>query len=697
VYPSQSSVDNSSDARMVGFRLIFRMYEYQNGKDIVVDITLRGGIKNEVSIKTSKSIDNKGTFKLTETPLIISGNGTFKSIEDDVCVVENLDDTPTVVRIFSNVPKGHDDNLSFFVTNNNCVNTTDAHFYISDIHAYYGNSTTPEMQYTQATTTPVYRNDLLIPAVDDKTDALGNPLQYKGSVYPFFPKLRKSNCLYFDGVDDYLSIPSLVGDETVTNGGTAIPTISAGRIDFTEGTVYNLQISNGMHFPCCEGEGFVVYDVNGGGENAVLQGGVLWSRQDDYSYNFDNGFNASPYYFGGGDITPIGDYTIGSNESWEIRLSMLLQTTKSTGMFIATDVFGNSDSLTLYINTSQLKIFIKGNTYVVSGITQFNKSKMDFVYGYDSSSGKMYLSINDNELLSENVVAGSQDSIVDGTLYYKSNRYNIGGTFIYSAKFTIGGNVVLDTTDPNSPIKIEDHEPTIKLPALADDSGNDVFGDPLTNLPIHGHNGAETAFYTRNVSESGNANFLTHELLDSIHFDEINYSTLPYLSDDHMYGRHINDKSADRLLGFSGKLEPDDQAIVEAYIKDDGTPIPDGYDHRLIFVVRVDHDNGVIKLPTVSGVTYDCAVVWGDRTEAMTFTSDDEANTSHMYAKKGEYVVTVVINDGYFKGDVTGDGNIYYIHDWNGYINPTTTTLVDANKEMGQLRRIPITPIQKMT
>lgn len=78
---------------------------------------------------------------------------------------------------------------------------------------------------------------------------------------------RGARCYLFDGVNDYLAIASLVGTETVvSSSGTAVPTISAGRIDFTSGTCWNLQISNGSIYPCQEERGTVAYDI---GPNAL--------------------------------------------------------------------------------------------------------------------------------------------------------------------------------------------------------------------------------------------------------------------------------------------------------------------------------------------------------------------------------------------------------------------------------------------
>jgi len=103
--------------------------------------------------------------------------------------------------------------------------------------------------------------------------------------------LTKSACLQFNGTTQYISVPSLVGTETVvSSGGTATPSIVAGRINFTAGTAHNVLLSNGSHYPISSGAGNAVYDVvnfaHGGTVNAPT-----WATQDVFHWNLLNGFD----------------------------------------------------------------------------------------------------------------------------------------------------------------------------------------------------------------------------------------------------------------------------------------------------------------------------------------------------------------------------------------------------------------------
>lgn len=133
-------------------------------------------------------------------------------------------------------------------------------------------------------------------------DVLGNELQYSGSVYPVRPKKRNSYCANPDGIDDHLSVPHLIGTETVvSSGGTSTPSISAGRIDFTAGTCWDLVLSDGTRYPLSEGKGADVHNVILNSDHATWQnaststeGAGVWAgRTDDFHWNAEKGFTLS--------------------------------------------------------------------------------------------------------------------------------------------------------------------------------------------------------------------------------------------------------------------------------------------------------------------------------------------------------------------------------------------------------------------
>jgi len=97
----------------------------------------------------------------------------------------------------------------------------------------------------------------------------------------------------WDGVAGIL-VTELVGSETVvSSGGTSTPSISAGQIDFTSGTCWDLVLSNGSVYPLQEESGSSVYDtVNGytgtinGGTVSVIRAGT---QDVSHPFAFDGG------------------------------------------------------------------------------------------------------------------------------------------------------------------------------------------------------------------------------------------------------------------------------------------------------------------------------------------------------------------------------------------------------------------------
>lgn len=125
-------------------------------------------------------------------------------------------------------------------------------------------------------------------------DVFGNPLTYTGR-RPNDAALTGSNCLTADGTL-YIAAAHLTGSETVvSSGGTSTASISAGRIDFTAGTCWDLTLSDGTHYPLSEGWGTQINDASGNENDGTLTSATLSSAwgttQDSFHYNILNGFS----------------------------------------------------------------------------------------------------------------------------------------------------------------------------------------------------------------------------------------------------------------------------------------------------------------------------------------------------------------------------------------------------------------------
>lgn len=101
----------------------------------------------------------------------------------------------------------------------------------------------------------------------------------------------------WDGVE-YLSVPHLVGDETVVDSdGTSTPSISAGRIDFTAGNCSLLELSNGDIFVMQSKNAYdqrVAYNIGNIGNDAYYSSTDI-STKCGMSYLAENGFSIDEY------------------------------------------------------------------------------------------------------------------------------------------------------------------------------------------------------------------------------------------------------------------------------------------------------------------------------------------------------------------------------------------------------------------
>jgi len=87
---------------------------------------------------------------------------------------------------------------------------------------------------------------------------------------------RGQRCYLADGVDDYIAVASLTGSETVTSKqGTSTVTISAGRINLTAGTAWEIVLSNGSTYYCNEEAGTTAYDSSGNGKHGTITNATL--------------------------------------------------------------------------------------------------------------------------------------------------------------------------------------------------------------------------------------------------------------------------------------------------------------------------------------------------------------------------------------------------------------------------------------
>lgn len=343
---------------------------------------------------------------------------------------------------------------------------------------------------------------------DPTNDVLGNPLTNTGR-RPNDAALHSSNCLTADGTL-YIAAAHLAGTETVvSSGGTSTPSISAGRIDFTAGTCWDLTLSDGTHYKLAEGYGTLILDASGSGNHGVLTNATLGSAwggsQDEYHSNLIDGsgkrmlFDKINDYVNFGSVGNLGvncrvqfDFSTRSSSQlifsqrdansscvlYQLAFSNTISFYNSNGnipIWIGTpngiDIRDAKKHTLLFIKTgNDLSITIDG--YTVSATKAFADSGNtgDFaVGGHPNELGKF-----------EGVISNVKvDAGNTGTWDLESNGY--GNTDSDWIDITGNGN---DGTVVGSP-------KAFYIPAAPD--GLDVFGNELTEKPSDAtRNRAET-------------------------------------------------------------------------------------------------------------------------------------------------------------------------------------------------------------
>ena len=145
----------------------------------------------------------------------------------------------------------------------------------------------------------------LINYTENIIDANEYDLQFQGDLGMNIVFVQ-SSCMNVS-VGDYATFNfDCLGVGVLSYEGTAVPVIDTvnDRLEFTTGgTIYNIVLNNGHHYPIAEGAGSVSYNA-GDPNNYMTWTGGTWDRQDTYHYNLYNGFTFAgavrlPYQVGG--------------------------------------------------------------------------------------------------------------------------------------------------------------------------------------------------------------------------------------------------------------------------------------------------------------------------------------------------------------------------------------------------------------
>lgn len=304
---------------------------------------------------------------------------------------------------------------------------------------------------------------------DPTNDVLGNPLTYTGA-RPNDGALINSSCLTADG-SLYIAAAHLVGTETVVrSGGTSTPSISAGRIDFTAGTCWDLLLSDGTHYPLSNCNGIGISDASGNENHGILTSAVLanaWgATQDEFNYNILSGHHLC--------YQPAIQVYSGASVPGIVSLSFKFRSA-DTEFIMFNDGSGFPVLLIVKQSDTSTTIFTDSGSPVI---------KIDSNSAWGTNRADLYNALCD----------GNTHSVEISNLSFLSS-WNTGGIHInnygspweWNSATYLWDLVALNSSGDVVPLA---NDPNVRLPAVTPTTG--PYGITLNNPSGNYHNNAET-------------------------------------------------------------------------------------------------------------------------------------------------------------------------------------------------------------
>ena len=201
---------------------------------------------------------------------------------------------------------------------------------------------------------------MVVPAKLGSTteDAQSNSLQYVGKA-PVNGQLVNARCRTFNGTTQYATEAGLVGSETVVSSdGTSTPSISAGRIDFTAGTCFNLELSNGSTYAFSESTGDTVYDTSGNDRHLTLINNPAVATQDVFHWDHNKGFSRRMLFDGSDDNITLSSTLSEIDAGVDYSISLWIK---------SSDVVSTENILTHVSGASSRCTIISGSNEIIVG------------------------------------------------------------------------------------------------------------------------------------------------------------------------------------------------------------------------------------------------------------------------------------------------------------------------------------------
>ena len=206
---------------------------------------IRNYLRARFEVKIGGSIYNFNHAPPSSGDVVLSrdSGGVMTMTVDGIQLSDSYTDTSDfyIELLGTNFHIGHSQNIDGFVSDLN----------INNQHAYVGHGADASDWVDTIGSNdgiPSGGEEMIIPpdVAGNGLDALGNTLDVSGNAYPHPRKPVNSACRLFTGFE-YITSGYIEGTETITSYvGTAVPTVSSGRVDFTSGWCARVTLSSGL-------------------------------------------------------------------------------------------------------------------------------------------------------------------------------------------------------------------------------------------------------------------------------------------------------------------------------------------------------------------------------------------------------------------------------------------------------------------
>lgn len=315
---------------------------------------------------------------------------------------------------------------------------------------------------------------------------------YTGRVPRDF-KAVDSPCLTFNGTDQSISVSSLTGSETVvSSGGTSTPSISAGQIDFTAGTCWDLRLSNGMIIPMSnKGMGGVYDTFNKAFYPITTYAASMWNgTQDSYHEHLNNGCDIALDFDGIDDVVSLtSDTNLAGDFKISFGINFGVMPTGDNGIFSSANT---ANAFILRSNTIAVKINGSWHTDVAPALSANTNYQIEVI-----RTGTL-LTVKVDGSVHKILTVNSATFTINRIGRYSSHEVNAllwdfvvedNGAEVFNSRFIDGGSSTQVTDDSvNGDHGTINGATYVEIPANADGTsplGRSALSNPAGKLNTH--------------------------------------------------------------------------------------------------------------------------------------------------------------------------------------------------------------------